>query len=66
MSESNTITIQGESFSVDMPYSEGHVCTSTQAGALNQTRAENLRNNFASSVKKAAAAADEAGEDPGW
>lgn len=48
------ITIQGMSFEVDRPYSAGeHVLTAGEANALNQTRAENLRNNFASVVKKA-------------
>jgi hypothetical protein len=48
------ITIQGMSFEVDRPYAAGeHVLTAGEANALNQTRAENLRNNFASVVKKA-------------
>jgi hypothetical protein len=45
------ITIQGLPFNVSQPYSEGHVCTEAEAKALNQTRAENIRNNTASKVK---------------
>lgn len=50
----STITIQGLPFEVDRPYKAGsHELTAGEAHALNQTRAENLRNNFASVVKKA-------------
>lgn len=45
------ITIQGVTFEVDDKYSTGHVCNENEAGTLNQTRAENLRNNFAPTVK---------------
>lgn len=48
-----SITIQGMEFEVDWPYQEGHTCTPGEASALNQTRAENLRNNFAGNIKKA-------------
>jgi len=51
------ITIQGETFAAPQPYAEGHVLSGNEANALNQTYAENLRNNFASKVK----AAQEAG-----
>lgn len=47
------ITIAGETFTVAMPYAEGNVLSANEAAALNQVRAENLRNNFASSVNKA-------------
>lgn len=48
------ITIQGETFEVNVePFVEGHVCTAGEASALNQTRLENLRNNFASKVADA-------------
>ncbi len=51
---STEITIQGLAFEVDLPYAAGeHVLTAGEANALNQTRAENLRNNFAPKVKKA-------------
>jgi hypothetical protein len=51
------ITIAGETFTAPQPYAEGHVLSGNEATALNQTYAENLRNNFASKVK----AAQEAG-----
>jgi len=47
------ITIAGEKFTISMPYGEGHKCTTAEAKALNQTRAENLRNNMAKLVKAA-------------
>ena len=47
------ITIAGLVFDVEDKYAEGHAVTANEAGALNQTRAENLRNNFASVVRKA-------------
>jgi hypothetical protein len=54
MSEtSRTITIQGYDFTATMPYAAGHVVTEAEAKALNQVRAENLRNNFASKIKAA-------------
>lgn len=47
-----TITIQGLEFNVDYPYTSGDiVLTAGEASALNQTRAENLRNNFAARIK---------------
>jgi len=54
MSEVKTdeITIQGYTFVAPLRYVEGHTLSSNEAGALNQTYHENLRNNFASSVKK--------------
>ncbi len=45
------ITIQGHTFLAPIKYAEGHVLTANEAGALNQTYHENLRNNFASSVR---------------
>lgn len=47
------ITIAGQSFTAPQPYAEGHSLTANEAAALNQTYAENLRNNFASKVKEA-------------
>lgn len=47
------ITVAGVAFDISMPFAEGHVCTAAQARALNQTRSENIRNNFAPRVKKA-------------
>lgn len=51
-----SITISGETFQVSKPYAEGHQLTANEASALNQTRIENLRNNFAAKVKDAKAA----------
>lgn len=48
-----TITIQGLNFDVSAPYSEGHSLTEAEARALNQTRAENIRNNMAKTIKEA-------------
>jgi len=45
------ITIQKATFSVIQPYAEGHVLTANEANVLNQTLAENLRNNFSKTVK---------------
>lgn len=53
--ENNTreITCQGVVFTVTAPYKEGHVVNAAEAHSLNQTRAENIRNNLAGRVKKA-------------
>jgi len=51
------ITIQGKTFKVPVRYSAGHQLTEGEAGALNQTYHENLRNNFAKKVNEG----DEAG-----
>lgn len=47
------LTIQELTFAAPTPYTEGHVLTANEALALNQTLLENLRNNFASTVKAA-------------
>ena len=47
------ITIAGQTFIVPRPYSEGHQLLANEAAALNQVFGENLRNNFASTVKSA-------------
>lgn len=49
------ITVQGLTFNAPQPYAAGHVLTEGEASALNQTLAENLRNNFAPKVKSAIA-----------
>jgi hypothetical protein len=50
------ITIQGLEFEAPQPYVAGvHTLTEGEASALNQTLAENLRNNFAPSIKSAIA-----------
>ena len=53
---SRDIIIQGESFAVSLPYSEGHTLTAVEAKVLNQTRCENIRNNQAKGIKEAQAA----------
>ncbi len=53
------ITIKGVIFSVPAPFAEGHVLKANEANVLNQTLAENLRNNFANTV---AAAHEKAGD----
>jgi hypothetical protein len=56
------ITIQGHEFEFGAAkYAEGHVVTANEANALNQVRLENIRNNTAAKIKKAA---DEAGVEP--
>lgn len=53
-------TIQKAVFSVPMPYIEGHICTGGEADALNQTLAENVRNNLATKLdEKMSALSDE-------
>lgn len=48
------ITVQGLTFDAPQPYTAGtKELTDGEASALNQTLAENLRNNFAPQVKKA-------------
>lgn len=54
------ITIQKVSLSVIQPFAEGHVLTENEANVLNQTLAENLRNNYSNTVKDAV---KEAGDD---
>lgn len=53
MTPSKEITIAGHTFAVLQPYVAGHVITEAEAKALNQVRAENIRNNMASKVKAA-------------
>jgi len=48
------IKIQGHHFLCSQPYAEGHVLSTSEADALNQMRSENLRNNFAAQMRKAA------------
>lgn len=57
-----TLTIQGKRFNVRAPFAEGHVLTENQAHALNQVRAENIRNNGAQLLKKLAEKRAESGE----
>jgi len=48
-----TISISGEAFEVTAPYAAGHTLNEAEAKVLNQTRAENIGNNFRADVKKA-------------
>ena len=45
-------TINGISFEISTPYSEGHVLTEAEAKALNQTRSENIGNNLRAKIKE--------------
>lgn len=45
------ITIAGQSFSIPVPFAEGDVLTAGEANAMNQTFAENIRNNMAAQIK---------------
>lgn len=49
------LTIQGLEFEVEAPYKEGDVIDANEASALNQTFVENIRNNFAATIKAAKA-----------
>lgn len=49
------VTIAEKTFSVPQPYAAGHVLNANEASALNQTYAENVRNNKAKAVKEAVA-----------
>lgn len=52
MADNKTISILDVDFSVSMPYNVGHVCNEAEAKVLNQTRRENIGNNFRPEVKK--------------
>lgn len=56
------ITIAGQTFTVSQPYVAGHAITEAEAKALNQVRAENVRNNMASKVKAAVEGTAKEGE----
>lgn len=49
-----TITIAGEKFEVTSPYTAGMPLDEAMARTLNQTRSENIGNNFRKQVEKAA------------
>lgn len=55
---SHTITISKRAFTVEPRYAAGHVLTENEAGALNQTFYENLRNNFAKNAADGASQED--------
>ena len=48
------IKIQGHFFLAPSPFEDGHACNSAEAEALNSLLGENLRNNFAAQMKRAA------------
>lgn len=56
------IIIGGEKFTISAPYAAGHVVTDAEARVLNQTRGENIGNNFRKRVDEAMKKAD--GERP--
>jgi hypothetical protein len=47
------VKIQGYDFDIAPRYAEGHALTANEAAALNQVRAENIRNNAAGKIKAA-------------
>jgi hypothetical protein len=47
------ITIQGQTYLAPIRYSAGHVLNEDEARALQRLRLENIRNNFASVIKRA-------------
>ena len=51
--ERSSIVVAGITLQAPNPYAEGHSLRENEAGVMNQTLHENLRNNFASTVKKA-------------
>jgi len=53
MTNTREIVVQGVTITTAQPYAEGHTITAGEAKALNQVRAENIRNNLASMVKAA-------------
>jgi len=59
-----SITVQGQILDAPQPFAEGHVLRPNEAAVLNQTYAENLRNNFASGIKKLVEEAKKAGTEP--
>jgi len=48
------VRINGKVFLAPIPYGEGHVLSAAEADVLNQTYRENLRNNFAGAMRRAA------------
>lgn len=57
------LMIAGLEFQDVLPerYKEGHVCTAGEAGALQQTLAENIRNNLSKQIKQLLDEAEEKG-----
>lgn len=61
LAEPKILTILDYDFSVTAPYEAGHTLTEGEAKSLNQTRKENLGNNFRSTVRNAIEAAGDGG-----
>ena len=59
--EQRRIKVEGLIFNAPAPYRQGHMLNENEANTLNQTFAENLRNNFAKKVKSAKEAAQKNG-----
>ena len=49
---SHNITVMTMLFPTRQIFEEGHVLTAVEAGVLNQTRDENLRNNYSAKIKQ--------------
>lgn len=49
--ETTSITVQGQAVVVPQPFHEGYVLRANDASVLNQTYAENVRNNLSATVK---------------
>lgn len=50
-----SFTVQGKLLTIPTPYAAGHVVTENEAQVLNQTLAENVRNNIAKEIERASA-----------
>lgn len=46
------ITIQGQEFTIEVPYQDGHTLNAREAAQLNQVYLENVGNNFRNTVKE--------------
>lgn len=62
MPEPKVKLIDGESFNISQPYSEGHSCNAAEAKTLNQVRSENIGNNLRQTVKDAKELRDTKGD----
>ena len=61
--EQRRIKVEGLIFNAPAPYKAGHPLNENEANTLNQTFAENLRNNFAKKVKTARTEAQKNGTE---
>lgn len=53
MAETKEVTIHDVTIALKAPYQEGHVLSAIEAKVLNQTRCENVGNNFRKRIKAA-------------